>query len=276
MRLFALAFVLALFLLVAAAPARAELLVEGGYEATLHLRAAATGYEATAKFPFAAPGNGLVYAKLLPMPGNAVNDGTWANGTVSKGEGVSGWWTTMSFWSQGGGVLAGSAPAARVDGTPTDAVKTTAGSKLALHVLVHAPADAFLHAAEYKVLVVLAFRPAQESTRGSGGMMDDAVALRMAVFQSAAALPGTDKAPKEETKAPSTTKNGDAGRGSAALSPLLVGASLGAVAIIGGAVVLSAFRGSRGPAPGHDGRYLGLPDASRGWPRRCAPWSRRR
>lgn len=240
----------ALAVLAATPFASAELWIDGGRDATVDLRAVASGFEGAARFPFQVPGDGLVYAKLLPMPGNAVNDGNAPNGTLAaSGQGVSGWWTTLSFWPSTGTAVSGSGPVARVDGTPTDTVKAAGGANVALQVLVHAPADAFLHAPTYTVNVVLAFRPAQDASQGSGGVMDDAVALTTTLRQSmAAVMPSFDAQPESDpTSAPVAPGLDDEGRRST-LSPLIIGASLGAVAIIGGALVLNAFRGRPGRA----------------------------
>lgn len=172
--------------------AQAGLVTESPRDLDAEAGAADDGFVALVAVPFAVDADGLVYAKLLPLPGNPVHDGTTPNGTVSAehDEGLEGWWVTFALRAGDGGTLRDAegkeVPAPLgvfADGTPNDPVALKAGTASILAVEVHAPPDAFEERASDTLHVVLAFRDAAAAPESSGGTRDDALAFAIEVHE---------------------------------------------------------------------------------------------
>lgn len=112
---------------------------------------------------------GFLYAKLLETPGNAVNDGTIANGSASA---KTGWWVEFAL-------LHGSGTRVELgafsDGNASPLEPISSGEDAKLVVTVHWPASAAQPNADDRVYGALAFRPNATGTAAgttSGATMD--------------------------------------------------------------------------------------------------------
>lgn len=147
-------------LLLLAPTARAALELDG--PRILEADAATT---ATFEVPFRSSQDGEFYAKLLPTPGNAVNDGSGPN--------ASGWRVAFSLGRADGGV---EALGERVDGSPTTFAPVAAGEALRLVVEVKAPAGVV---DPQRVFVALAYRAPGAAATASGASQDEARAVTL-------------------------------------------------------------------------------------------------
>lgn len=154
------------------------------------------GEEGAFEVPVAVEEDGLLYAKVLPTPGNAAHDGWKANAS---------WRVGFQLVRADGAeeALGGS-----VEGDASRLASVRAGEAVTLRVLVRPPADAVaLGGAAQRVHVALAWRPATPAGAGggdggdgaSGGTLDSARALTLHVrFDGeGAAPPAGGEAPVE-------------------------------------------------------------------------------
>lgn len=143
------------------------------------------GGDAVFVVPLEAEQDGLVYAKVLPTEGNAVDDGAGPNGSVAAG---TGWRVTFALVREDGAV---DDMGTFADGGMSRLAPIRAGERLALRATVHTPADALKGGAEQRVYVALAYRDAPQGAdpgSTSGGQMDAARALTLLVRLSDTAV----------------------------------------------------------------------------------------
>lgn len=128
---------------------------------------------------------GFLYAKLLGTPGNAVNDGTRANGSVAE---ATGWRVSFAFVrGDGTRVNAGTV----VDSRPSALVPYDAGESGAFEATVHVPADAASGGAHSRVYAAIAYRPragARDAGDASGATLDESRSVRL-LLSSALSTP---------------------------------------------------------------------------------------
>ena len=195
---------LALLMLLAPAAGAAALELEGPRS----LEADAAWQPATFEVPFRATQDGAAYAKLLPTPGNAVNDGSGPN--------ASGWRVTFALARADG---AQEELGERADGSPTALAPVRAGESLRLLVTVHPPAT--VPAGTQKVHVALAYRAPGAQATASGASLDEARAVTLLLrFADPTAGPGGATPPTPDVGPIPTTGTG--GSGSAAAPPVIV------------------------------------------------------
>ena len=189
------------------------------------------GWEAVMVVPFELTEDATVYAKIIPTPKNAVNDGSQANGTVTNdhARGLSGWWVQFRFLDEEGMPVApADAPGpngslgAYVTSEPTPRIALPAGTH-ALEVTVHAPdggVNAGQMATVYTALAVSGSE--QTGTWGaSGATQDEAQALEHQITQPAGDPPrrgggsGSGQPPAGDTGSPGDGGTGGDGSGEA-------------------------------------------------------------
>lgn len=139
------------------------------------------GSEGAFDVPVVVEEDGLLYAKVLPTPGNAAHDGWRANASWRVGFHL----VRVDGASED---LGGS-----VEGDASRLAPVRAGEAVTLRVLVQPPADALaLGGPQQRVHVALAWRPATATATGgaSGGTLDSARALTLHVrLDGGAAIP---------------------------------------------------------------------------------------
>lgn len=190
---------LALALALVALPPTAAASFELGAERIVE-RALQPGTDAVLPMPLAVSSDGFLYAKLLATPGNAVNDGLKANGSVDERKG---WRISFALVREDGtreelGTF--------VDSTPTRLLPVAQGERVVLESTLHVPADAARGGPSQRAYVALAYR--EEATGGpgsaSGATMDASRSLVLVL--SNALLPPAEA----EAEPPSTEPAADA------------------------------------------------------------------
>ncbi|HEX2022344.1 MAG TPA: hypothetical protein VHH36_06495 [Candidatus Thermoplasmatota archaeon] len=140
--------------------------------------------------------DGVLYAKLLATAGNAVNDGTRANGSL---EDRTGWRVSFALVREGG---AREELGDRVNSDPSATTPVRAGESPTLVATVRVPADAAKGGERQAVYVAIAWRASPggaDPGASSGGSMDESRAVTLVL--SAALAGGLQPPPVEETPA---------------------------------------------------------------------------
>lgn len=189
MRALAVAFLLAASVLTPGAAAGLQLDGERVVE-----RALVPGADAALPVSFVAQAEGFLYAKLLPTPGNAVNDGTRPNGSVVE---ATGWRISFALVRENG---TRESLGTFVDSTRTPLVPVAPGERVTLESTLHVPAEAASGGPTQRAYVAVAFRESALPSSGStsGAAMDASRSLTLVL--SNALLPPA--APAEEPAAP--------------------------------------------------------------------------
>lgn len=161
---------------------------------------------------------GFLYGKVLPTPGNAVNDGSRSNGSVSD---ARGWRVSFAMKPASGERIE---MGTFVDSTTSQLVPVAIGDKPTFIATVHIPADAARGGPQQKVYVAIAYRLNGGSSVGgaSGAAIDEARALTLVL--SNALLPPAlvdtlTPAPEGSTSPPTGTGTGT-GTGSTDPAPV--------------------------------------------------------
>lgn len=157
-----------------APPSAAAATFDLGAERILE-RALLPDTDAAFEMPIHVNQDGFLYAKVLPTPGNAANNGSGPNGSIDEG---TGWGVRFAFVGPDG---ARTELGAFLDSTPTPLVQVRAGDDARLVITVRIPADAALGGPRQALYVALAYRAgdASGSTGASGASIDEARALTL-------------------------------------------------------------------------------------------------
>lgn len=150
----------------------------------------APGGQAVFEIPFEAEQDGMVYAKVLPTPGNAVDDGSRSNGSVAQGTG----WRVAFALARGDGAVEELGTFANGNMSRLAPIRT--GEHLTLRATVLIPPSALEGGREQTVYAALAYRlgaAGEDPGSSSGAQMDAARALTFVVHLTgdAVALPPT-------------------------------------------------------------------------------------
>ena len=162
-------------------------------------RALDPGADAVFEMPLRVNQDGFLYAKVLPTPGNAVNDGSKANGSLADG---SGWSVSFAMiLASGERVEMGTF----VDSTVSPRVPVAIGDTPTFVATVHVPEDAARGGPQQKVYVAIAYRLNDGANAGSnsGGVIDEARALTL-VLSNALLPPAEASASPSPSSQPST------------------------------------------------------------------------
>lgn len=152
------------------------------------------GEDAVFEMPLVVNQDGFLYAKVLPTPGNAVNDGTKANGSLADG---SGWSVSFAMLKADGARIE---MGQYVDSTTSTLVPVALGEAVTLVSTVHVPADAARGGPQQRVYVAVAYRLSDSAGSGanSGGVIDEARALTL-ILSNALLPPAEQVAPEAPT-----------------------------------------------------------------------------
>lgn len=134
------------------------------------------GEDVTLAMPLLARQNGSLYAKVLPTPGSALNDGTRANGSAEDG---TGWRATFAFVRADG---SREELGTFVDSTATRLVAVTRDEAITFEATLHVPAEAARGGPSQRVFVAVAYRATTATTissGASGASLDEARALTL-------------------------------------------------------------------------------------------------
>lgn len=151
-------------------------------------RALEPGADAVFEMPLKVNQDGFLYGKVLPTPGNAVNDGSRANGSLVDG---SGWRVTFALVRESGERVE---MGTYVDSTVSALVPIANGEHPTFVATVHVPKDAARGGPQQNVYVAVAYRLSSASGgASSGGVIDEAKALTLllsnALLPPAAVVP---------------------------------------------------------------------------------------
>jgi len=215
--------------------------------------ALAPGQATTLAMPLVVSQDGALYVKLLATPGNAVNDGTRANGSV---EDETGWRIGFALLREDG---AREDLGTFVDSTPTRLVAVAAGEHLVLESTLHLPDDAARGGPSQRAYVALAHRAgASGESAASGATMDASRAITLVLSDAllppaiadapplAGSDPSEDEArlpdvgPVAPIEAPPPSSSAQAGTVTVALPVWFLG---GVLALLGALVGLAALQG---------------------------------
>lgn len=203
-------------LLCVAVPAHAAVTLEVENSREVFVPAGSAG-EVVARVPFSLDVRGLVYAKMLVTPWNAVNAGT-PNGTVASGEGVSGWWISFTFTNSSGAALtkdAANRPASPssgpfVDSTATPAILLDPAITWFVEAKVRYPASAATPGAYHRVVFAVVFRDAEAvGAGGSGGTLEQSRGFTFTI--RVPGTPGQTTGGKSGADSPGTNGTGTTG-----------------------------------------------------------------
>lgn len=203
-------------LLGVAVPAHAAVTLEVENRSEVFVPTGSAG-EVIARVPFAVDVRGLVYAKMLVTPWNAINAGT-PNGTVASGEGVSGWWISFTFTNSSGAAVttdAANRPASPssgpfVDSTATPAILLDPAITWFVEAKVRYPASAATPGAHHRVVFAIVFRDAEAAAAGgSGGTLEQSRGFTFTI--RAPGTPGQPTSGKSGTGSAGTNRTGSIG-----------------------------------------------------------------